>query len=304
MKKIEEKDVSAKDVERAQKERQRAETRAKVKAETERQREEKRKSEEERNAVSERQKARAEEYKKTKRSEQMTFDEFERRLNSGENYDDLAKEYRQFESDQKMATPGGFASQPTTRELAEMAAAEHYGNPSNNSRMSGAVKAYQMLEGEARNILRQNNNGVIDPNDEYANDFINMYINALYSNPDVSLDDVRNTVQAMHNSNDTAAQVAAQKKQEEFLKAAQTDYYIDPVTGAPIEDYGLSNAPRRTFNDVMQSPRFNELMQTGWSAANPMPQVPNTGDPTLPYMNTGTESTGYTPTSDGYNHIR
>ncbi|MBQ5478382.1 MAG: hypothetical protein IIT64_11340 [Bacteroidaceae bacterium] len=265
--------------------------------------EERKKKEETQKAKDKDRKARQDEYNKApKRAEQMTYEEFARRLQSGEKYDDLAREYNAFETDRRLATPGGagqyasFDQLPFEDQFAIMMAVKG-GSPSNNKYLSSAMQTYKMLEGEARRIAKEYG---VTPDDPDYQDIINTYIEGMYNDNYVSLDDVRNAATNMQNKNDLAYETSQQKADEAKTEQSKNQYYIDPVTGAPIENYnyGNGNSPKpfkERFNDFFNSSDFNQNMQTGWSPNNPMPSVPNSGDPTLPYMNYGTESSGYKP---------
>lgn len=294
---IDEKDMAKTEQEKAEKEKQRAEVRARIKAEDDRRRKEK----EEKQKKDEERTTRQERYNNAKqRTEQMTREEFIKRRAAGESKEDLYAEMDRFATDQRLSAGANY-SEPSTRELAEMEAAIHYGSPSGNSRIADAVRMYQSLEGEAKEILsKYSPTGKIDMDDPYVQNYIDMYIGANYNNPYVSLDDVMNTKTAMQNNNEEAWQVSQQKKEEEFQKAAQQNNYVDPVTGAPIEDYGYKKPTtpfKERFNEFMTTPNFNKAMQTGLPASNPYAD-PVTGAPIEDYsggMNAGTGSTGYYP---------
>lgn len=238
--------------------------------------EEKKKKEEEKKAKDEKRKAEQDRYNKAKkRTEQMSWEEFNRRLDAGEKYDDLANEFKAFQVDQRLATPGGGAQYSSFDQLPfeeqyKISAALYGGSPSSNQYVSNAMKLYKMLEGEAQTIARESG---IKPDNPRYQEFIDSYIDGMYNDNFVSLDDIRGARTQMANNNDEAYQVSQQKAAEAKAEQSANQYYIDPVTGAPIEDYNTNTHPQKSakdrFNEFMTTPNFNNWMQ-GWRD-NPNP---------------------------------
>ena len=192
---------------------------------------EKKKKEEEQKAKDKERKARQKEYEKApKRTEQMTYEEFARRLNSGEKYDALAREYNAFETDRRLATPGGASQHSSYDELPfedqfALMMAIRGGSPSNNKYLSSAMQTYKMLEGEARRIAKEY--GVTPDDPDYEN-VINTYIDGMYNDNFVSLDDVRSAMTNMSNANkDAYASSQANKEYADYQK----QYSNGPTAG-------------------------------------------------------------------------
>lgn len=225
--------------------------------------EERKKKEEAQKAKDKERKARQDEYNKApKRAEQMTYEEFARRLQSGEKYDDLAREYNAFETDRRLATPGGagqyssFDQLPFQDQFA-LTAAIYGGSPSSNQYLSSALKTYKTLEGEAKRIAEASN---IKPDNPKYQEFINAYLDGMYNDNFVSLDDVRSAMTNMSNAN----------KESYAASQAEKDYanYQQRTSGAPTAGIGGGVAANYSNIDVVNAQQAAAAREQspGWSS--------------------------------------
>lgn len=173
------------------------------------------------------------------------------------------------------------------QELWDIQTAIEGGTPSSNSKLANAVKAYKMIEADARRDLESRN---IDPNSENGQRLIDLYISGMYKDSDISLDDVRNAITNMGNANDLQAQkaqsMAEQEKRNQFLGAYEDSAASELSHYTPSGDrkpqtplVGQQGAISFDWQGLKNGAQ-NTLFPT-------MPPVPNQDDPTLPYMNGG-----------------
>ena len=220
--------------------------------------------------------------------QQITREEYIKRRQAGESADDIWADYDKRQSQINLATPSGMSQYSSFDELPfveqyKISAALYGGSPSANQYVSNALKTYQMLEGEAKTIARESG---IKPDNPRYQEFIDSYLDGMYNDNFISLDDIRGARTQMSNNNDETYNVSQQKADEARASQSANQYYIDPVTGAPIEDYGYGNSSRQPqvsakdrFNNFMTTPNFNNWAQSWRDKPNSAPSgMPGAGD--------------------------
>lgn len=175
-----------------------------------------------------------------------------------------------------------------SKEQMAMQAALIGGNFDSSDATKNALATYNKLMLEGSEVAK---NAGFKPDSQDYDDFVNYFTYMMWpQDSPISYDDFYNA-NSKRLENIKAQELEAQTKaeQQKVVDFSNAMQQYDTVTGMPLSELNPQSAIREgkaaanhVGNDIGN---WWKHFTTSGTAQNPLPQVPNQGDPTLPYMN-------------------